>query len=298
MSPMQSDKAGALPPLPCKDRLTSLVQDVSKRLAPAGLSACVMKSGFSPWQRSSCTHERKGRATSSAGNRFLLASIAKNYMAALTLRLFEQGSLKLDDPVGKWLPFQHPMIDPGITVHQLLNHTSGLDDYVSHPDSPYRRGYARIEHERMWSSSEILAEMVPRPIARPGETWIYSTTNYLLLKGILEVATGIPLHRAVRRHLLDPLDLADTIVIGDTTSLVRDELNVAKNWLDVDADGVVEDLSRDWSYPGSADSVALDIPGVRARVGPECSSGALHGRSDRIFSSFLSAAILSAYRLS
>jgi len=245
MSRRQNGETAALPPLPCRDRLSLVVRKVSKKLAPAGMSACVAKPGFAPWCGSANLPGQDGPAAAAAEPRFLIASIAKNYMAALTLKFAAQGLLNLDDSLGKWLPSQHPMIDPGITVHQLLNHTSGLADYVSHPDSPYRQGYARIEHDRMWSSSEILADMAPRPIARPGETWVYSTTNYLLLRDILEAATGTPLHRAMRRHLLDPLDLADTIVIGDAASLVRDELNVAKNWLDVDADGVVEDLSRD-----------------------------------------------------
>ena len=56
---------------------------------------------------------------------FATGSITKNIVAALVLRLGEEGILSLEDSLHKWLP-PHPMIDSNITIRQMLGHTSGI----------------------------------------------------------------------------------------------------------------------------------------------------------------------------
>ena len=60
---------------------------------------------------------------------FDIGSIGKNFVAVLVLQLVEEERLGLDDPIRKWLPV-YPHIDGTITIRQLLNHTSGVFDFV------------------------------------------------------------------------------------------------------------------------------------------------------------------------
>lgn len=65
--------------------------------------------------------------------RFRLGSITKQFTAALILQLVEQGKVKLDGKVSDYLPAYRKDIGEKVTIHQLLNHTSGIPSYTSLP---------------------------------------------------------------------------------------------------------------------------------------------------------------------
>jgi D-alanyl-D-alanine carboxypeptidase len=91
----------------------------------------------------------------------------------------------------------------------LLNHTSGIPEMLSDPV------LARIaaEPEKVWSEEEWLdLAAAQSPFFRPGEGWQYSNTDYVLLGLVIERATGHPWRREVRRRIIEPLDLDDTLL--------------------------------------------------------------------------------------
>jgi len=112
---------------------------------------------------------------------FDIGSSEKNFQAALVLKLKEEGLLSLDDPISKWLP-DYPNINHTVTIRQLLNHTSGIYDFIEHPDSTWRRGFSNIDPIKIWTPEEVITTFMSEPYFSPGEGWHYSTTNYLLLK--------------------------------------------------------------------------------------------------------------------
>jgi D-alanyl-D-alanine carboxypeptidase len=178
---------------------------------------------------------------------FAPCSIGKTYVAALTLQLVDEGRLSLDDPVGTWIP-AHRHVDSSITVRQLLNHTSGLADYVKHPRSPYALPVSSLDDTRVWTAEEILRDLLAEPHFAPGDGWRYSTTNYLLLRLMLERLTGSSLSELVETRLLTPLGLRGTVPI-DGAEPLPDGFEIAHNWYDVDGDGRLDDLSlrsRNW----------------------------------------------------
>lgn len=136
--------------------------------------------------------------------RFRIGSVTKTFVAALVLQLTEEGSLRLDDPVERWLPGLVPR-GASITVRQLLSHTSGLFDYVE--DS---RTFQ--DRHRRWSPRELVSLAIEHPPERavPGASFAYSSTNYVVLGLIAEAATRTPLERLLRERLFEPLDLRDT----------------------------------------------------------------------------------------
>jgi D-alanyl-D-alanine carboxypeptidase len=138
-----------------------------------------------------------------AGHRFRIGSVTKIFVAALVLRLVAEGLLELD---GDAAPFVE-----GVNIRQLLNHTSGLDDFIDDPVAffePYRRDPAH--RWELGARDELrLVKEKPRLFA-PGEGWAYHGSNYLVLRLLVEEATGTSLADALRQRVLVPLDLART----------------------------------------------------------------------------------------
>jgi len=174
---------------------------------------------------------------------FNIASIGKNFLAALVLQLVEENRLSLDDSISKW-DLGSSTIDESITVRQLLNHTSGIYDWVAHEQSPFSVPYKNIDYTKIWSYEEILTHLSGNPYFPPGNGWRYSTTNYNVLKIITEEITGIPVSVHIRERFLKPLDLKSTIAV-DIDSHIPSQPEIAHGWFDVNGDGEPEDISGD-----------------------------------------------------
>ena len=178
------------------------------RLAP-GVAAAVRFPDGSLWLGTSgvAAVGRERRAVK-PGTPFAIASLTKTFMAALVLRLVEQGHLGLKDPISRWLP-RYPEGDR-ITVRMLLNHRSGIFNYFEHP-SYERKVFGRPRHR--WTVRQILRLGGPR-YCEPGDCYHYSNTNYVLLGRIVERITGKPAAKLIRNRFLGRLGLTDTFFQG------------------------------------------------------------------------------------
>jgi CubicO group peptidase (beta-lactamase class C family) len=127
---------------------------------------------------------------------FWIASISKQFAAAAVLGLEEQGRLSLQDSVAKFFP-SAPPDKRGITLHQLLTHTSGL-----------ARNYAADGiTDRGAATKAIFAQ----PLARkPGEGFGYTNDAYNLVAAIVEISSNQPYEQYIRDQLLTPAGLAHT----------------------------------------------------------------------------------------
>lgn len=107
---------------------------------------------------------------------FSIGSITKNFVAALTLQMAEQGTLSLEDKLSAWLP-AYPYIDSTIIIRQLLNHTSGIYRFWEN-DSLWNA--LKKDRNRIWTPEEVLG-YIKEPHFAAGKSWRYSNTNYLLM---------------------------------------------------------------------------------------------------------------------
>jgi D-alanyl-D-alanine carboxypeptidase len=152
-----------------------------------------------------CADLRTGEALT-VDHRFRIGSVTKIFVAALVLQLVAEGLLDLD---GDAAPFAE-----GITVRQLLNHTSGLQDFGDDLLAffePYRRNPA---HRSELGHREQLALVMEKPrLFAPGEGWSYHGSNYLVLGLIVEETTRLTLRDALRQRLLAPLGLKRTDLV-------------------------------------------------------------------------------------
>ncbi|WP_306189282.1 serine hydrolase [Streptomyces sp. MK5] len=127
---------------------------------------------------------------------FDLASLTKLCTAVAAVQQIERGTLGIDARVGAYLPEFRAAAASGITVRQLLTHTSGLRPELplyDCPDQAARLAMLRAEH----------------PVTAPG-TYVYSDLNPLLLQHVLERVTGRPLDALIRDGITRPLGMTST----------------------------------------------------------------------------------------
>ncbi len=148
----------------------------------------------------------------SADTIFDLASLTKPIATAASIMLLvERGKMKLDDTLGKLLPDFDNGGKSAITVEQLLRHRTGL--VADNPMSDYKDG-----PETAWKRIAALKTLAP-----PGERFVYSDVNYLILGRIVEKISGETLDRFSERELFEPLGMKNTRFrrINDPATLTR-----------------------------------------------------------------------------
>jgi len=170
-----------------------------------GISASVIYPGRGTWKGVSGISHAGTSITSDM--LFGIASNTKLFTGVLLLKLAESNIIQLDDSLHQYLPtFNH--IDSNITIRQLLNHTSGLDDVSS------VQGYADsmlTNPNRIFTASELMSWAGPA-IFPAGTGWDYCNTNYLLAGMIAEQATGQSYSQLLRDSILTPLQLDSTFL--------------------------------------------------------------------------------------
>ncbi|WP_084725219.1 serine hydrolase domain-containing protein [Streptacidiphilus melanogenes] len=148
-----------------------------------------------------------------AGDRFRIASNTKSFVATVLLQLVAERRLGLDDSVEKWLPgVVSGSGNDGrrVTVRQLLNQTSGIDDPTTDPAffAPYLQ---RHDMGYVYTPRQVVAEaMAHPPLFAPGTRWSYSNTNYLLAGLVIEAVTGRSAGQEITDRILRPLGLTHT----------------------------------------------------------------------------------------
>ncbi|MFI7316986.1 serine hydrolase domain-containing protein [Streptomyces venezuelae] len=142
-----------------------------------------------------------------ADDRFRVGSNTKTVTATLVLQQVADKRISLDDTVEQWLPGLVEGAED-ITVRMLLNHTSGLGDFLLTPQFlPSLTG----KDKRAWTPQKLLAITPAQdPPAEPGEKYSYSNANYEALGLILEKATGSGLAELIKKKITGPLGMKDS----------------------------------------------------------------------------------------
>ncbi|MER7670106.1 serine hydrolase domain-containing protein [Kitasatospora sp. NPDC096128] len=136
-----------------------------------------------------------------------IGSNTKPFTAVVVLQLVAEGKVGLDSPVETYLPglLRGDGIDGrNITVRQLLQHTSGLPEYVD-------KGSILADPKRYFEPRELLdAALVQKAHFAPGTRWEYCNTNYLMAGLIIQKVTGRPLGEEINRRIVDRVGLRHT----------------------------------------------------------------------------------------
>jgi D-alanyl-D-alanine carboxypeptidase len=196
--------------------------------------------------------------------RHRVGSITKTFTAAAVLQQVESGQIRLDTPIGRYLPTLVPGERGGaITVRMLLNHTSGLAEYLPYAYPSLKAfpaladtGPQSLDDNRLtrFDAAELIemgvaAAAVGAPGGTPG---VYSNTNYLLLSELLEQVTGTTAERYITRHVIESAGLRDAeLPVGPYVKGPHSELY--ESWfgmIDPPRDYSVYDMS--WVGPAAS----------------------------------------------
>ncbi|KAA3658611.1 MAG: class A beta-lactamase-related serine hydrolase [Calditrichaeota bacterium] len=133
---------------------------------------------------------------------FEIGSISKQFVAATVMLLVEKNKLALDDPIHKYLAYL-PSEWLGVTIRQMLTHTSGIPDYEE--IRTYDAYRFRLTPE------EVIRIAHSRPMDfAPGTGRYYSNTGYFLLSMIVEQVEGEPLGQILQKRIFKPLQMTQT----------------------------------------------------------------------------------------
>ncbi|MCX6592042.1 MAG: serine hydrolase [Acidobacteria bacterium] len=135
--------------------------------------------------------------------KFRIGSITKQFTAVAILQFVEQGKLKLDDPISKH--YAAPATWEKITIHHLLNHTSGIPSYTGLPGFMAKRSVEKM------TPVEIVKLSQDMPLEfEPGASYKYNNTGYVLLGHLVEKISGTSYGAYMAATFFGPLGLKDT----------------------------------------------------------------------------------------
>ncbi len=133
---------------------------------------------------------------------FEIGSISKQFVSAAVMLLVEEGRLSLDDEIHKYIP-SLPSDWLGVTVQQLLTHTSGIPDY--------EEIYTYDVYRFRLTPEDVIKIAQGRPVDfQPGQGYYYSNTGYFILSMIVERIEGLPLGQVLKKRIFDPLHMSST----------------------------------------------------------------------------------------
>ena len=136
-----------------------------------------------------------------------VGSISKQFTAAGILLLEQDGKLKLDDKVTKYVP--DLTIAKDVTIRELLNQTSGLPDFQHAPG-------INPDQTRSVKMSDLISAMNKMPLlSAPGTRYHYNDFNYMLASTIIEQASSVPLSDYLEQHIFMPLVMNQSFYAGD-----------------------------------------------------------------------------------
>lgn len=164
-------------------------------------------------QRSYGLADVKNSLPHTPSSQYLWGSITKAFVAVLVLQQVEEGHISLDDKIIGYLPQLTFKNAHEITVHQLLNHTSGIpqhfigiSNFFTQKDKHF---HSRLDLIQLISSTT--------PVGEPGQLYHYSSLNYSLLGMILERVTKRSYPELLAEKILRPLGMANTGVDNNLT---------------------------------------------------------------------------------
>jgi CubicO group peptidase (beta-lactamase class C family) len=197
-APSQAQAVDAIDPA-MKSRVDAIAAGVMEQRGVPSASIAVVQGGKLVYEHAYGRAHIQPDKKATPEMRYSIGSISKQFTAAAILMLQEEGNLRLDDPVGKYVPGL--MRGDEVTIREILSHTSGYQDY-------WPEDYLMKPMEQPTTAQEILDHWAKKPLDfEPGTQWQYSNTNYVIAGLIVEKVSGQKLIEFLERHIFHPLGM-------------------------------------------------------------------------------------------
>lgn len=176
-----------------------------------------------------------------------IGSNTKQFTSAAIMKLVEQGRVKLDDDLSKYVP-EFPLHGRHVSIRQLLTHTSGIHDYTSSPEWPKTWG-------QVLSPDAIIKFVAADTFDfAPGTAYRYDNTGYVLLGMVIEKASGQKYAKYIDAQFFKPLGLRETSYCPSRTSDPAFALGYTKG-----PNGIERAQFLDLSHPFAAGALCSSV---------------------------------------
>lgn len=198
--------AGSLQTLSPLDSADRYIRSELVRQRIPGLSVAVLRGDSVVLSRGYGFANLEHRVPATDSTVYQSGSVGKQFTAAAVAMLAQDGRLRLDDPLTRYLP-QGGAAWSGITLRHLLTHTSGIPDYAD----------STLDYRRAYSEDDLVRLAAALPLEfRPGERWSYSNTGYLLLGAVIRRVTGRFYGDFLRERIFGPAHMRTARVISES----------------------------------------------------------------------------------
>ena len=204
-TPAQSTQA------PTANKIDAVFSRVTSSDAP-GLAVLVRKNGSTVFARGYGVRELRTKAKIDAHTNFRLASFTKQFTAMAIMLLVHDGKLRYDETLPEIFP-DFPAYGKTISIHNMLNHTSGLPDYEDVMDAAEKSKGTIWTPEKQIQDAEVLELLKKETNGKfaPGTSWSYSNSGYVVLGLIVAKVSGHTYGEFLQARIFAPLKMNHTI---------------------------------------------------------------------------------------
>jgi CubicO group peptidase (beta-lactamase class C family) len=191
------EKAASALPAERVEALDTAIETLRQRFRVPGLAVGIVDGGVPVYVRGFGVRDAQSSEPVTPHTLFHVASISKTFTATAVMQLVEQGRMKLDDPIGRYLP---EFSNSPITLTHLLTHSAGLADW-------YRASGATDER----AVAEFVSKVAQHDLAyAPGQGWDYSDTAFNILGIAVEAVSAETYPQYMQRHVLVPARMTES----------------------------------------------------------------------------------------
>jgi CubicO group peptidase (beta-lactamase class C family) len=178
----------------------------------SGATILIAKDGKAIYSKAFGSANLELNTPMNTNNVFEIGSITKQFTSVSILMLEEQGKLKVEDEITKYIP-DYPTNGKTITIHHLLNHTSGIKSYTS------MQSFMKLARTDM-TPTELIDKFKNEPMDfNPGEKYLYNNSGYILLGHIIEVVSGQSYAEFIQDNIFTKLGM-NASYYGSMTKLI------------------------------------------------------------------------------
>jgi len=183
--------------------------DERQTQAAPGAAVIVVRDGIVVKEGGYGLADLERRVPIDADTAFRLGSVSKQFTATAIMLLAEEGRLRYDDPITRFLP-ELSRIGRGVTIRHLLTHTAGLPDYYD-----VMVEISGVERPRTRHALDVFAAW-GEPLFAPGERYEYSNPGYELLALIIERASGQSYASFMEQRIFSPVGMSSSVVFDES----------------------------------------------------------------------------------
>ena len=200
------------------ERKSAAVDEIFVDVAKSGSPGCalaVARNGKTVYEKGYGLANIEENVSITRETVFDIGSTSKQFTAASILLLERQGKLSVHDDIRKYVP-EIPDYGHKITILQLLNHTSGLRDYLTLFE------LAGIDTDSVTTDADALGIIANQKALNfaPGSEWLYSNSGFFLLSVIVERVSGKRLAQFAAENIFTPLGMKSTVYRDGHTQLL------------------------------------------------------------------------------